>query len=227
MSELGELLRQTIDARLGALHVAAPGRIQSYDAAAQTCSVLPQSHLRHGDVEIPLPVIDDVPVCWMRGGGCTVSLPLQVGDAVTVFFSDRSVDEWRGVGTVLAPTDPRAHALTDAFVVPFAVWPNAEPSPVVSATDIVIAFNGGASIAVSPTGAINVGGVGAQPVALSPLVQANLAALVPLLTALAIDLGAIGAATGAGAITAGAITALLSSGWPASPSMAALKVSAL
>jgi hypothetical protein len=100
----------------------------SFDAAKQSCSVQPISSVRLADTEISLPVLDDVPFCFPRAGGFTLVLPVAAGDVVTLLFTDRMLDGWRGSGRAIAPTDPRSHALADAFAVPLGMWPDAELS---------------------------------------------------------------------------------------------------
>ena len=173
-----------------------PGRIVSYDAASQRCSVQPMTTLRHGTDELPIPVLDDVPVCWPRGGGFVMHWPLAVGDVVDVRFSDRMLDDWRGTGQAVAPTDPRSHALADATVHPSGVWPDASPatSPALT-TDLMITRDGGGGMCIKADGTVVLGdaagGVLAQPVTLDPVLRAQLLLLLPALNALSSSLVAM------------------------------------
>lgn len=219
--DLSELLRRFRDESFGGLHVAMPGVIVAYDAATQRCTVDPKSHVRVGADELAVPRLTDVPVCWPRAGGCTVALPLAVNDPVMIFVADRPLEGWRLNGQAVAPTDPRAHSLTDAFVVPMGIWPDAQPSPIASATDVVVGFDVGGTVRIAPDGTITIGGVGAQPVALASLVQANLQQLANVLGAW------VPVPNDGGASLKVLLSALLLTGWPATPSMAATKVRAL
>lgn len=199
MSEVGELLRKAIDHRLAGLHVSVPGTIVSYDAARQTCSVSPQAFLLFGAEEIRLPNLDDVPVCWLRGGGFIVAMPLTAGDVVDVRFSDRALDDWRGAGQSVKPTDPRTHALADAYVVPMGIQPdaNASLSAALAGDDLAIVRDGGAGLTVKANGDVVLGdvvaGVAAQAVTSDPLIRAQLAILLAAVQAISTSLAATNA----------------------------------
>ncbi len=223
-TSLGKLIRGALDGRLAGLHVAVPGKVVSYDAATQRCSVAPMSSIRVGENEVPLPVIEDVPVAWPRAGGCTIVLPIAVGDVVEVRFYDRALDDWRGTGEQVAPSDPRAHALTDAVVFPAGVWPDALPSPTaaLAGDDIVIARDGGGCIAIKPDGSVVLGdvvaGVVAQPVASAPLVDAQLAALKVALVPFSLVPVVVTPVETAAAVNIimAALKVLFATGWPTS-----------
>lgn len=236
MSGLPDLLRAFLGEALQGLHVSVPARVIAVDAGTQRCSVAPMSTVRVGVDEIPLPVLDDVPIAPMRGGGCTVWLPLSPNDVVTLLFSDRSLEEFRRSGGQTAPRDPRSHSLADAVALPFSVWPDGQPSQLGSTTDIVIGFDIGSTVRITPSGDVVLGGPAATAVALAPLVQAQLVALGPILTALSAAVTAAAAAAAdptpiaasAATTAAAAVAASLQSflaAWPAP--MAAQKVSAL
>ena len=219
---LSEIIRRFVEEKAGGLHVSCPGRVVSYDAATQRCSVRALSHVRIDDTEIPLPVIDDVPVAWPRSSGCLLSFPLTVGDPVLLVFTDRMLDLWRGTGESVAPSSPRTHNLTDAVALPWGVWPDAQPDSRVSATDVVLAGPGSSKVSISPDGSVTIesggstfvgGSAGAQALALAPLVEAQNTALKAALQVLAIDMTALGSAVGVGASTALALGTLLAA-WP-------------
>lgn len=210
MSELANLIAGALDAKLQTVHVCVPARVVSYAVATQTCVVDPIGFVRHGDVEIALPRLSDVPLSPMRLGGFTVHAPAQAGDTVLLVFSDRSLEEWRTTGLSSAPSDHRAHSLADAVALPFGVWPEASPSAQVSPTGLTIAHALGA-IVLNADGSVVlgdvVGGVAAQPVPLDPLLVAALQALKPILSAI---LAASGTIAAAGAAAAAPPTSLAS-----------------
>lgn len=66
------------------------------------------------------PVLGNVPIQWPSGGGCYVTMPIEVGDNVALHFSMRALTEWRnsdGTNPSTA-TDKRLHSLSDVFAVP-------------------------------------------------------------------------------------------------------------
>lgn len=121
---LAEVLTAAIDSRLGLLHTALPGRVESYDAASQKATVKPLIQ----NVELPdegaeildvLPVLHDVPVVFPRTAGFFLSLPVAKGDLVLLVFLERSADLWlHSQGGDTNPVDPRRHDLSDAVAIP-------------------------------------------------------------------------------------------------------------
>ncbi len=104
------------------LRVSMPGIIQSFDPIALTCTVQPALTGQVADAlgnfkSAPLPLLVDVPVVFPRGGGCTLTFPIQEGDECLVVFSDRCIDFWWQNGGVQEPVDPRQHDLSDAFAL--------------------------------------------------------------------------------------------------------------
>ena len=102
------------------LRVSMPGIIQSFDPIACTCTVQPAISGQVADEagefkSAPLPLLVDVPVVFPRGGGCTITFPVKVGDECLVVFSDRCIDFWWQNGGVQEAVDPRQHDLSDAF----------------------------------------------------------------------------------------------------------------
>lgn len=63
------------------------------------------------------PLLTDVPVVFPRGGGCTLTFPVNAGDECTVIFADRCIDFWWQSGGVQEPVDVRMHDLSDAFAI--------------------------------------------------------------------------------------------------------------
>jgi hypothetical protein len=104
------------------LRVAMPGIIQSFNADAVTCTVLPaikgNDSGTSGDREsADLPLLVDVPVIFPRGGGVTMTFPIKAGDECLLVFGDRCIDFWWQNGGVQEPVDSRQHDLSDAFAI--------------------------------------------------------------------------------------------------------------
>lgn len=105
------------------LRVAFPAQVLRYDSEKQLCDVQPLVRDRFQDEDdgwtsITLPPIPNVPVCWMRGGGFVMTMPLAVGDIVEILVNDRSLDQWIEQGGVQDPADQRRHNLSDAVAIP-------------------------------------------------------------------------------------------------------------
>jgi hypothetical protein len=117
-----EVQRMALAALSAELWSALPGIIQSYNAVAGTVTVLPsiRSNVAQPDgssVDTELPLLLDVPVCFMGGGGCVLTLPLAKGDECLVIFADRCIDGWFQLGGVQTQTDQRLHDLSDGFAI--------------------------------------------------------------------------------------------------------------
>lgn len=104
------------------LRVAMPGIIQSFDADAVTAVVQPAIRCVETDNDgnrttRDYPLLTDVPVVFPRGGGCTLTFPVNAGDECLVIFADRCIDFWWQSGGVQEPVDDRMHDLSDAFAI--------------------------------------------------------------------------------------------------------------
>jgi hypothetical protein len=118
-----EFLRKMFDGFSSSLRVAAPGIIQSFDAAKQTATVrlairekvLNSESREVEDIEIPILV--DVPVITMSAGGFSLTLPVTAGDECLVIFGDNCFDAWYQSGGVQNQMDRRRHDLSDGFAI--------------------------------------------------------------------------------------------------------------
>jgi len=122
---LAEIIRNAIASRLSDLHVALPGRIESYDPSTQTAEVLPMIRraipdtagaIQHED----LPKIPNVPVLFPRGSADTYSItwPIAVGDFVLLVFNSWAIGQWRETGAVSNPVDLGKHGLGNPIAIP-------------------------------------------------------------------------------------------------------------
>lgn len=159
------------------VRTACPGVVLSYDRTRQTAVVqmVVRERWRDPDTDAivteALPPLPDVPVLYPGGGGASIVWDLVPGDAVWVVVADRSIAEWKATGRDdVEPQSPRRWDLSDAVAIP-AGRPPAAPLaggalPAVPGTVVVrgTIVQLGSSAATSP-------------VALAPVVDANLAAL--------------------------------------------------
>ncbi|MEA8802420.1 Gp138 family membrane-puncturing spike protein [Klebsiella aerogenes] len=99
------------------LRVALPGTVESFDAETVTATIqLGILGLSDGE-STALSVLNDVPVMFPRGGGCSLTFPVKKGDECLVIFADRSIDFWWQSGGIQEPVDDRMHDLSDAFCI--------------------------------------------------------------------------------------------------------------
>lgn len=118
-----EVQRMIFEGQQSRIWTALPGIIESFDPAAQTCSVQPAingtQRLPSGEVvEIKMPLLLDCPVVFPGGGGCTLTFPIKSGDECLVVFSSRCIDAWWQLGGIQGQAKVRMHSLSDGFVIP-------------------------------------------------------------------------------------------------------------
>jgi protein gp138 len=127
-----------------------------------------------------------VPVAYMQGGGFFISVPLAVGDVVTLQFAERSLDQWlqtarKGSQRAVIPGDLGLHPLEGALALPTGPAPRGDLLQGVHATDLVIGLSGATpagQIHITPTGDVLIGGsLATQAMVLGNALTAWLAAL--------------------------------------------------
>lgn len=93
-----------------------PGKVRTFDRTKKTASVeiLFKRVLPTG-ATAEYPVLVDVPVVTIQGGGGSIQFPIAAGDQGLLFFSDRNIDAWFQTGSAAPPNDGRAHDVSDAF----------------------------------------------------------------------------------------------------------------
>lgn len=117
---LAEAIADKIQTSTDAIRVAIPGVIKVFNPETVTATVLPvvRAVSRENDGSMttqPYPVLEDIPVTFPRGGGCTLTFPVREGDECLVIFADRCIDFWWQSGGPQEPVDDRMHDFSDAF----------------------------------------------------------------------------------------------------------------
>jgi len=104
-----------------ALRVAVPGIVRSFDADTQLAVVsvaLREVTIQNQElVTEEIPDLADVPVVLPRGGGFSLTIPVQPGDECLLVFADACIDTWWQSGEVQDPLVPRRHSLSDPFAI--------------------------------------------------------------------------------------------------------------
>lgn len=138
------------------LRVAIPGQIVTFDATKRTAVIQPSFNRTYNDgTEKPMPLLVDVPVFTLQGGGIHVGLPITPGDECLVIFGDSNIDAWFSYGGQQTPLDARKHDLSDGFAL---VGLNSQAKPLVTS---LLALEGGiagplAKVALSQAGLITI-----------------------------------------------------------------------
>lgn len=169
---LAEVIRGAIESRLLDVHTSIPGKVVTYDPTTQTADVQPAVRralsLEDGVEHEDLPIIPNVPVGWMRGGGFSFQFPLVPGDHVWLVFSEAATGAWRESGDLSDPVDHARHDLSYPIALPMCA-PDSGALPAAL----------GALLSVPAGGTLYLGGQGptADYVALAGKVEAQLGAL--------------------------------------------------
>ncbi|MBT0720457.1 translation initiation factor IF-2 [Rosenbergiella collisarenosi] len=156
--QVDETLRRKTSA---SVRVSTPGIIQSFDAENCTATVQPAISGWGQDsagnlVSKDLPLLQDCPVIFPRGGGVSITFPLSEGDECLIMFADRGIDFWHQSGGINKAVDDRMHDLSDAFVIP---GPTSNPRALkgVSTNSIQIRTDSGAQfIELTQSGSVNI-----------------------------------------------------------------------
>lgn len=187
--ELEDVIRLALENFQSSFHVALPGRIESYDESTQTANVKPllkNSFIDADGVDVveELPVINSVPIQFMRGGGFFLSFPIKKGDHVLLVFNERSIDKFQtGTGDDTDPVDTRMNNLSDAVAIP-GFYPDSKALSDAHPSNAVLGKDGGTQIHVAD-GKIELGAeASADKVSLDSKIQIELTRIASELTAL-------------------------------------------
>lgn len=155
-ASLEDAMRAALNGNQAGLWTALPAIVESFDANSVTCAAQPsiQVEVRAQDGStswVTLPLLVDVPVCFPRGGGCTMTFPVTKGDEALIVFSSRCIDSWWQSGGVQVQAELRMHDLSDGFAI---LGPFSQATKIggVSASSTQLRSNDGATyIDLNPT----------------------------------------------------------------------------
>lgn len=121
--DLTEVLETVADAVLARLPKAGPVMLAEDSKDGHTAKLQPttkaiQRKIDGTTTEVTLPVIPDVPVHFMGGGGITTTFGLKAGNEGFSVPAALGIDGWHQNGGVQSPGDTRQHAMWDAVFVP-------------------------------------------------------------------------------------------------------------
>lgn len=151
------------------LRVSLPGTIKSFDPESVTCEVELSTFglsatAKRGSTSVDriksedgyYPVIQDIPVVFPRGGGCTLTFPVKAGDECLVIFSDRCIDFWWQNGETQNTSRARSHSFSDAFVIPGPQSQAKKISNISTSAAQLRADDGAAFVEVAAGGAVTI-----------------------------------------------------------------------
>lgn len=137
-----EIIRKAMASQRLDLHTALPGIVKSYNATTQTADIQPAVRGpipkgRDGWDQETLPVIPNVPIAWIQGGGASIQLTLAEGDHVLLIFNEADISGFRQTGDVADAHDLARHDLSYPYAIPCG-HPDASPLPTVTIPHIEI-----------------------------------------------------------------------------------------
>ncbi len=120
MQDLTDFVREFVEYYFTQIHTSFPGVVTEYDPTTRRATVQPSLKRQAGNKEyIPFPLLIDVPVQYPGTKKWTIHFPLEKGDEVAVYFSERSLEAWKTEGMDgIEDADPRRFDLCDAYCVP-------------------------------------------------------------------------------------------------------------
>lgn len=118
-----ELLETVVDGVLARLPKAGPVTLAEDSQDGHTAKLQPTTKavIRKPDgttEEVSLPIVPDVPVHFMGGGGITTTYGLKQGNEGFSVPAALGIDGWHQNGGVQSAGDTRQHAMWDAFFIP-------------------------------------------------------------------------------------------------------------
>jgi hypothetical protein len=117
----GDVIRDILEHRLADVHTCLPGIIQTiYPGGFADVLPLIKREEYGSDETTSLPILTHVRVIDISTKTCWIHIPVDVGDNVLLFFSERSIDNFMASGGLLPvePEDSRKHDLSDSFCIP-------------------------------------------------------------------------------------------------------------
>jgi hypothetical protein len=132
MQDLTDFIKEYLDYYFTKIHTSFPGVVVEYDASERRAAVQPSLKRRAGNKEyINFPLLVDVPVLFPGTKRWTIHFPLEKGDEVAVFFSERALEAWKDIGQDgIEDPDPRRYDLCDAYCAP-----GLQPQEFIAATE--------------------------------------------------------------------------------------------
>lgn len=124
IDDLFEKLYNVIFSNINCVQI---GKIDSFNKDEQTVKVQIQFKRALSKTEIKsYPLLLDVPVFVLQGGGNFLEFPIEQGDYCIVLFNDRCIDDWFEAGIEKEPLCSRKHSLSDGIAL-IGINPKSSP----------------------------------------------------------------------------------------------------
>ena len=138
IDNLSELIKRTIIQTMRQLRVSMPCEVVRYNAKRQMVDVrIVQPEIDLAGNNIPMPVITNIPVSFVRCGNSHITHPINKGDTGFIIFADRDISSWVETNNTSVVDSARTHSMQDSYFVPGIVGGGNNANP----NDVEIKYN--------------------------------------------------------------------------------------
>lgn len=138
VDNLSELIKRTIIQTMRQLRVSMPCEVVRYNSKRQMVDVrIVQPEIDLSGNNIPMPVITNIPVSFVRCGNSHITHPINKGDTGFIIFADRDISSWVETNNTSVVDSARTHSMQDSYFVPGIVGGGNNANP----NDVEIKYN--------------------------------------------------------------------------------------
>ena len=138
VDNLSELIKRTIIQTMRQLRVSMPCEVVRYNSKRQMVDVrIVQPEIDLAGNNIPMPVITNIPVSFVRCGNSHITHPINKGDTGFIVFADRDISSWVETNNRSVVDSARTHSMQDSYFVPGIVGGGNNANP----NDVEIKYN--------------------------------------------------------------------------------------
>ena len=138
VDNLSELIKRTIIQTMRQLRVSMPCEVVRYNSKRQMVDVrIVQPEIDLAGNNIPMPVITNIPVSFVRCGKSHITHPINKGDTGFIVFADRDISSWVETNNKSVVDSARTHSMQDSYFVPGIVGGGNNANP----NDVEIKYN--------------------------------------------------------------------------------------
>ena len=121
---IGDIIKKSIENEILKIHTSIPAKIVKIDLTKRLVNVQPLINYFDKITEkyIKLPIIPNVPIMFLRTKVALISVPINIEDTGTLFFSERCFKNWQLSGGIKNTEDNRHHNITDAYFMPSILY---------------------------------------------------------------------------------------------------------
>lgn len=119
---LSQMLSEVVNSIRVSLNCVKIGEIVEFNKQNQTAKIRvlhiqDQKYDTRMEGELEYPILGDVPVVVLQGGGASITFPIKTGDQCLLLFCDYMIDNWWISGDKATSIVPRKHDLSDSIAI--------------------------------------------------------------------------------------------------------------